>query len=219
MWKIQASESVAKQGRGGWIEKPDVELQGKLAAGSYCWICCWKAHNRQDLPQQRMPVMSLRSGGLRSQQALEILRAVNLFHKVGLRFQKCRNWEVLKRKPVWNKTAEKAREFSNAPYWPSSAWHYTSQKLHQLRRHIRRVHPQAALAVRHPAQWVEAAVPNEPLVEYTKVGQAVGAKHNRDARPPQSGCAGGDFGLNVWPELRGLRQVNLHIPALVLQAL
>ena len=100
MWKIQASESVAKQGRGGWIEKPDVELQGKLAAGSYCWICCWKAHNRQDLPQQRMPVMSLRSGGLRSQQALEILRAVNLFHKVGLRFQKCRNWEVLKRKPV-----------------------------------------------------------------------------------------------------------------------
>lgn len=63
MWKIQASESVAKQGRGGWIEKPDVELQGKLAAGSYCWICCRKAHNRQDLPQRRMPVMSLRSGG------------------------------------------------------------------------------------------------------------------------------------------------------------
>ena len=63
MWKIQASESVAKQGRGGWIAKPDVALQGKLAAGSYCWICCRKARNRKYLLQRRMPVIILRSGG------------------------------------------------------------------------------------------------------------------------------------------------------------
>ena len=93
------------------------------------------------------------------------------------------------------------------------------QKLHQLRRRARRRHPQTVLIGGHSPQWVEATVPNEPLVEYTKVGQAVGAKHNRDARPLQSGCAGGDFGLNVCPELRGLWQVNLHIPAFVLQAL
>ena len=45
------------------------------------------------------------------------------------------------------------------------------------------------------------------------------AKHDRDTRPLQSGGIGGDSGLDVPPELRRFRQVDSHLPALVLQAL
>ena len=62
-------------------------------------------------------------------------------------------------------------------------------------------------------------MPDESLVNDTKIGQMIWAKHDRDARPLQSGGIGGDSGLDVPTELRRLRQVDSHLPALVLQAL
>ena len=55
----------------------------------------------------------------------------------------------------------------------SSAWNHAAQKLYQLRRHVRRIHPQTALVGRRPAQRVEAAVPDESLVNDTKIGQMI----------------------------------------------
>ena len=47
--------------------------------------------------------------------------------------------------------------------------------VHQKIRHgtSRRIHPQTALVGRRPAQRVEAAVPDESLVNDTKIGQMI----------------------------------------------
>ena len=68
---------------------------------------------------------------------------------------------------------DKAKVHQKIRHGTSSAWRHAAQKLHQLRRHVRRIHPQTALVGRRPAQRVEAAVPDESLVNDTKIGQMI----------------------------------------------
>lgn len=55
---------------------------------------------------------------------LEILRAVDPFHKAALRFQKRKKQEVSKLKLVWHKSNEKARGILRAPAYPRGLHHF-----------------------------------------------------------------------------------------------